>query len=258
MVKIGFDMQLNKLEKYLDEYFAVYEFQADPSQNGLQVEANSKVTKIATAVDACMDTFKKAKKYGADLLLVHHGIFWNRSLKVKGVHGRRISFLIKNNISLYGMHLPLDVHKKTGNNAQLAKLLDLKVVSSFGNYKGFEIGLEVKTSKPVNLETMTKKITKLLGYKPTVLNFGNKKIHKIAIVTGGGSSEISEVARKNIDLFITGEGGHSAYNQIKDYGLNVIYAGHYATETVGIKALGEHLEQKFGLEHIFIDNPTGF
>ncbi len=253
-------MKLHAILEYLYGYFDLQNFQssADNSQNGLQVEASEEITTIATAVDACLETFKAAAEANAQLLLVHHGLFWGKSILLTGVHGERVRYLIQKNLSLYAMHIPLDNHLEIGNNVQLAQLLELEVIRWFGNYNGAPIGVETKPSQPLELYKIVQEIKKKLNVTPKVLDFGPKKIETIAIVTGSGASEITTLANKKLDLLITGEGGHSSFHQALDFHVNVIYAGHYATETLGIRALGNHLQQEFGLQHVFIDKPTGF
>lgn len=264
-------MQLAELTKYLSEYLNLREFPAtgDVSQNGLQVDATLSYDKdetlhhlddiscISTAVDACMESFEKAHLMNANLLLVHHGLFWGKSLTITGMHGQRIAYLLQNHLSLYAMHLPLDIHPEIGNNILLARKLELEVVSPFGNYNGLAVGLETKAQSPLQWKKLIKQVSTKLSCSPEVFHFGNDLVERIAIVSGSGASEINTAAAKHIDVLITGEMGHSSYHQARDLGLNIILAGHYATETLGIRALGEHLQQKFGLQHAFLDVPTG-
>ena len=252
-------MKRNDLVAYLDRYFDIAHFlAADNSQNGLQVEGNSHITKIATAVDSCLEVFQDAAAQGVQILLVHHGLFWKKSLVLTGSHGNRVATLIKNDISLYAMHLPLDMHQQIGNNVLLAKMLQLQIVQPFGDYHGLSIGVEAQTPRPISRKSLVTRIEKALQTSVQILGFGPDKIKNVAIVSGGGASEISAAAERKVDLLLTGEGGHISYHQCKEAGINVAYAGHYATETVGIRALGEHLADKFALEHVFLDHPTGF
>ena len=248
-------MKLYKLTSYLNDYLNTKDFD-DVSQNGLQVESgNIEVKKIAIAVDACLDTFKKAKQAKAQVLIVHHGLFWGKSLLIKGAHGDKIAYLLKNDIALYASHLPLDAHDELGNNAQLAKLLDMEITGPFA--KG--LGFQAKFAKSVDRETVTKKVLEIVGAtNHRLLAFGPKKIRKVGIVSGSGSSFLHEAAAKRVDMLITGEGNHITYHIAKEEKLNVLYAGHYATETLGVKAVAEHLQEKFSLPYHFIDIPTGF
>lgn len=251
-------MQLHRLVKYMSDYFSLSSFpDVDSSQNGLQVDAGAGVTKITTAVDACMDTFKAAAGAGSELLIVHHGLFWGKSLTVTGVHGKRIAYLIKNGISLYAMHLPLDMHPELGNNVRLARVLGLEILGGFGKYRGQEIGIEAKV-RAMSREAFAEKVESALKAGARLLPFGPEKVKRVAIVSGSGTSEIQQAAFQEFDLILTGEGGHSVFHLAKEHAINVLYAGHYATETLGVKALGEHLAEKFGLTHAFLDMPTGF
>ncbi len=252
-------MKLKKVVQYLHEYFDLKNFAGiDPAMNELQVESCEDVYSIASAVDACMETFEEAAKLGIQMLLVHHGLFWSKNLPITGIHGKRIAFLIQNGISLYAMHLPLDAHKEIGNNVLLAKLLNLQVLKAFGHFHQIALGIEAKASKPVSLEQIFKKVEEKINPKAILLPFGKHRVQKIGIVSGGGASSLIEADNKNLDLLITGEGSYSYYHEAKDRKINIIYAGHHATETLGIKALGEHLEKELGLKHTFIDKPVSF
>ena len=248
-------MKLYKLVGYLNDYLHVKDFE-DISQNGLQVDSgNVEIKKVAIAVDASLDTFKRAKRANAQILIVHHGLFWGKSLLIRGAHRDKISFLLKNDISLYAVHLPLDAHSELGNNAQLAKLLDMEITNPFGR----GIGYEAKLTKAMDRDTLTQKVLKIVNAtNHRLLPFGNKKIRKVAIMSGVGSSFIYEAVAKNVDMLITGEGNHVSYNIAKEEKINVLYAGHYATETLGVKAVAQHVEDKFSIPYHFIDIPTGF
>lgn len=251
-------MQLKQLVSYLDAYFSWAPFTFDRSQNGLQVEGNLEVSSITSAVDACMPAFKETARQSAQFLITHHGLFWGNSLLITGLHRDRIAWLLKKGISLYAMHLPLDAHRDVGNNAQLAKILHLYVVKPFGNCHSMSIGVEATSDNPIKLSEFVVRVEEALHTQVHLLKFGKAEIQRIAIVSGAAAYEIPLAARQGFDLLLTGEVDHNYYHQAQEYGLNVIYAGHYATETLGVKALGEHLSQKFGLPHTFLDFPTGF
>ncbi len=251
-------MRRSELVEYLDKFFAINTFSGDPAQNGLQVEGGDEVSHIASAVDACRDSFAAAAKLPAQLLLVHHGLFWQHNLLITGVHKQRIAALLRHDISLYALHLPLDAHAELGNNSQLAKLLQLDIVQPFGNYHNYEIGIEATAPRPIVRETFMRRVGAALHTSAHLLPFGPAKVQRIAIVSGGGGFEIARAARQGFDLLLTGEVEHSHFYGAQEHKINVIYAGHYATETVGVKALGEHLHQMFGLPHTFLDLPTGF
>lgn len=246
----------SKLTDYLDQYLKISEI-PDISKNGLQVQGSGEIDKIAAAVDACMETFEATAKAKAQMLLVHHGIFWNEIEMLTGYHYKRVKFLMDNQINLYAAHLPLDVHTKVGNNVQLVKLLDLEVVGEFGEYQGLAIGVEAHSSKPIPISEFTSHLKQRLDAPIRIDPFGPQEIQRIGIVTGGGASLIPQAVAAKLDCFITGEPKHSFYHFGKECGINLIYGGHYATETLGVKALAKHLEKKFDITTIFIDKPTG-
>jgi dinuclear metal center YbgI/SA1388 family protein len=248
-------VSLSKIRTYLDKELNIKKIK-DSSKNGLQVKCNQEVKRIGFAVDGCLSTFIKAKKLKIDLLIVHHGIRW-KPQKYKEITKKREEFLKKNNISLYGAHLPLDAHENYGNNIELCRLLNLKKTKKFGRYNGFKIGYNGIFNKPVSIGYISDKISDSLKIRCNVYSFGRKKIRSIAIVSGGGASSIEEAIKKNLDCFLVGEIDQGAYCRIRDYKLNVITAGHYATETLGVKALMQPLKEKFNVQTIFIDNPTG-
>ena len=230
----------------------------DPSMNGFQVnQGNKKVKKVAFSVDASMETFKRAVNWNADVLFVHHGLFWGVPLAVKESHYERLSFLIKNNLSLYAAHLPLDMNPIIGNNYGIAFQLKLNDCKPFGSYKGFKIGVSgvLEQEKTIDeilnlLNTDRKEVLKILP-------FGKKMVSTVAIVSGGATSEISQALDQNIDLYITGDMSHATYHTCLEGGINMISAGHYFTETFGPRLLSEMLKKDSAIETVFIDVPTG-
>lgn len=249
-------MQLAALVEYLDGYLRVADTPDDPlALNGLQVESAGEATRLAVAVDACQFVFDAAAAERADVLIVHHGLFWGGLSPLSGRHYRRVKTLLDHGIALYGAHLPLDRHPDVGNNAGLARLLGMSVAGWWGEYRGSQIGVRGELDCP--REELAARVAATLGGQPRVIPGGPARCRKVGIVTGAGGSMIEEAAREGLDTFITGEGKHHSYFDAEELGVNVLYAGHYATETVGVKALGEHLHRKFGLAWTFIDHPTG-
>ncbi|AFK22603.1 Nif3-like dinuclear metal center hexameric protein [Pyrococcus sp. ST04] len=241
---------------FLDEFLNISSY-PDKSSNGLQVEGKEEVKKIAFAVDACLDTITKAKAFGADMLVVHHGIIWGGVNYVTGLFARRVRELLKAELNLYVAHIPLDAHPEVGNNAQLLKLLGLEPKEPFGEYKGVKISFigEFEEPKPLPM------IAQVLAEKLPVdyvksYEFGLQEIKRVAVMSGAGGFAIEEAGKK-ADLLITGEFTHADYRTAEDLRVSVIVAGHYATETLGVKALMPVLREKFGVETIFIDSPTG-
>lgn len=246
----------SELVAYLDEYLHVEAFASfDSSLNGLVVGGeDKKIRKIGYAVDACQATFDQAVELGVDFVLVHHGLFWGFPLAVTGSHYQRLATLIKNNVDLYAVHLPLDAHPEIGNNIQIAKSLGLEDIQEFATYKGGTIGFKGVLKEHKTLV----EIIEQLGYeKTTVLPFGKEKIQSVGIVSGGASRTISQALKEDLDLFLTGEVEHEIYHEALEGGINVLGGGHYVTEIYGVEALAAHLHDRFGLETVFIANPTG-
>ena len=246
----------SELVAYLNEYLQIESFLAsDSSLNGLVVGGeDKKIGKIGYAVDACQASFDQAVRENVDFLLVHHGLFWGAPLAVTGFHYMRLATLIKHDINLYAAHLPLDAHPEIGNNIQIAKALGLEEIEAFSAYKGQTIGYKGILKEPKTL----KEIANRLGYEKTVLlPFGKEKIQMVGIVSGGASRNISDALSDGLDLYITGEVEHESYHVALEGGINVLGGGHYVTEIYGVRALAEHLRERFGLEAVFIANPTG-
>lgn len=229
----------------------------DSSKNGMQVRSSKEIKKVAFAVDACMEVFERAKKENCDLVIVHHGIFWKKKYQLQKQLDKRVNFLKNNNISLYASHLPLDLHLELGNAAQIAKILDLEKVKEFGIYGGIFVGVQGVFKNKIMLKEIKTILDKKLQTKSKAYKFNDNKIKSIGIVTGGGASTLNEAIEKKLDCFLTGEESHSVYHYAKEGNLDLTFAGHYATETLGVKALMPTLKEKFDVETIFIDVPTG-
>jgi dinuclear metal center YbgI/SA1388 family protein len=249
-------MRLDDLVSYLDEYLQIRQGGDDAlAFNGLQVENAGEVRRIAAAVDACQAVFDRAAALGADLLIVHHGLFWGGLQPLTGPHYRRVSALVRAGMALYGAHLPLDRHPEVGNNVVLARLLGMQVTGWWGEYKGAPIAVRGELELP--RETLTQRIAAALGPVPRLIPGGPGSTKQVGIVTGAGGSMIREAKAAGLDTLITGEGKHHSFFDAEELGINVFYAGHYATETVGVTALAEHLAGRFTLPWSFIDHPTG-
>ncbi len=248
-------MKVKEIASYLNELLNVRVID-DISMNGLQVGDNHEVKRVALAVDASLETFKNAKD--ADLLIVHHGLYWGKPIPIVDSMFERIKLLINNNIALYAAHLPLDLHPELGNNVQGIKLLGLEPSIEFGNYHGINIGFEFELPEAMDVKEFKKLFEERLGTTSILWDFGPEKIKKGAYVSGDAISLLPEAIEKELDIYITGEPRHSSYWPAYEAGINVLFGGHYMTETLGVKALGNHLKEKFGLETFFIDVPTGF
>lgn len=250
-------MNLNELTRYLDEYLKIGEIE-DRSKNGLQVEGPAEVQRLAFAVDSSLAGFERAVELGADLLIVHHGLFWGDVKVLTGPLFKRVKTLIQGNVGLYAVHIPLDVHPEVGNNVELARILDLEVTGSFGDYRGTPIGVAGRPSSGrVKREKFVELANTRLHTRCVVQAHGPAEIRTVGVISGGAADMIDQAAEAGFDLYLTGETNHSYAHAAEEYGLNVVFAGHYATETVGLQALAHHLEGKFDLETMFIDLPTG-
>jgi len=249
-------MRLDELVAYLDDYLAVREVPDYPNAfNGLQVEGRTEVRRVALAVDACLFTIRAAIDGNADLMLVHHGLLWGDRAPVTGRYYERLALLIKNDLAVYASHLPLDAHPEVGNNHVLARKLGLRAGGMCGEHEGALIGVWADATIP--LADLADRVAEAVGARPRLIATGPATTRRVGIVSGGAGTWIDQVQAAGCDTFITGEGPHHTYFEAEERGINVLYAGHYATETVGIRALGEHLAQQFGLETFFIDHPTG-
>lgn len=259
--------------------------------NGLQLANRSqRVTRVAAAVDASLPVFRQATEAGADLLLVHHGMFWQGAQRLTGAAFEKLRLAVEHNLAVYSAHLPLDAHPTLGNNARLALALDLDVdpdpeprpepsaadappPAAAGrdsanpapapppgwqpcfDYKGLAVGLKARVE--VTRAALLDRIRLAVGGAVHCCPGGPDPVRRLAVVTGGAGSEVDRLPAEGVDTLITGEGPHWSYPMAEELGVNLIYAGHYATETFGVKALAGWLEQRFGLPWTFIDHPTG-
>jgi dinuclear metal center YbgI/SA1388 family protein len=249
-------VDLYELVGYLDRYLKTSEIPDSPTAfNGLQVENDGAVTKILAAVDASQASIDAAVRGRADLLLVHHGLLWTSPEPVTGRAYRRLRALIANGVALYSAHLPLDCHPEVGNNHVLAGLLGLGDLRDFGEVDGFPIGVSGTTD--FGIDKLIKQLNQVLGVEAQTVLPGSNGPGRVGIVTGAGSPCLAEARDSGVGTLITGEAPHHAYFDAEEWGINLILAGHYATETVGVKALAERLARDFDLDSEFFDHPTG-
>ena len=250
-------MRLDSLVEYVDGYLGIPGFPDYPNAyNGLQVEGAANVRGICAAVDASEAAINAAAERGTDLLLVHHGLFWDGAAPVTGRRFRKLSALLRNQLGLYAAHLPLDAHPEVGNCALLARALNIEIETGFGSYQGVDVGWIGTTSE--TRKSLQDRLAESLQVTVRLIDGGPERIHRIAVVTGAGGSMIAEAAASGADALVTGEGAHHTYFDAMEHGINVYYAGHYATETLGVRALASHLEARFGIPWEFLDFPTGF
>jgi dinuclear metal center YbgI/SA1388 family protein len=260
-------VSLARVTEYLDDYLRIGEIPDETNAiNGLQVENSGTVGSIVAAVDASQATIDgviAALEAGQPppLLLVHHGLLWDGNVPITGRRYRRISALLDHDIALYAAHIPLDVHPDVGNNAVLAERLGIEVEGWFGNYRGMPIGVwgQAPTSLPTR-ESVALELDRVLHTlkgSATLIPGGPERPSRVGIITGGAGNMVAQARDAGIDTFITGEGPHHTYFDAMEWGLNLIYAGHYATETLGVQAMASHLAELFDLEWEFHDHPTG-
>jgi dinuclear metal center YbgI/SA1388 family protein len=250
--------KLNELVSYLDEFLRVTEVpDFDGALNGLQIANSGRVTKIAAAVDACRFTAEEAARQGADLLLVHHGIFWAKPFPLTGRQYARFRPFFAADVALYSSHLPLDAHPEVGNNAVLARSLGLKKLKPFGDIMGIKLGFSGTLPRAVSRNEFAATMEKVVGGPVKVFDFGPQLIRTVGIITGGGGGEIKQAVAAGLDAYVTGEGSHPTFLDAEELGGNLFYGGHYKTETFGVCSLAAHIERKFKIPWVFIDHPTG-
>jgi dinuclear metal center YbgI/SA1388 family protein len=229
---------------------------ADYSKNGLQFEGTEEVSRVGLAVDGCLKAYQNAVAAGCQMVISHHGFIWGGLDSITGPIRRQVQYLVEHNLNVYVSHLPLDLHAEYGNNIELARILGLDNIRAFGNYKGTHIGFAGDLTAPMSTEAVSDVFQASLGGTSQLLTFGPDANRSVAIISGGGSEAIHEAAAAGYDCFVTGESSQWNHHAALEAGLNVIYLGHYHSETVGVKALGRHLEEKFGVETEFLDEPT--
>jgi len=245
-------MKTKDLAAHLDQLLRVAEIKDYPGAvNGLQVENAGNVTQVAVAVDACEAVIKMAMEQGATLLIVHHGLFWNGAAPITGATYRKLRLAMSNDLAIYSVHLPLDAHPALGNNALLSDALGLGPART----PFMDIGWQFEIDLP--RAALREKLSGVVGGPVHLAPGGPETIRRIGVVTGGAGGEIAKAAAAGVDTFITGEGPHWSYTAAEELEVNLFYAGHYATETFGVKALGAYLEKNFGLPWQFLDHPTG-
>ncbi len=252
-------MKLAEFDSYMRDLLLISDFdRSDVSWNGVQVECSDKeIARVAVAVDAAAETIARAADWNADLLFVHHGLFWGRGERVTGVHFRRLSHLLDADMALYAVHLPLDADMQLGNNAQMAFHLGLGEIRPFGEYKGKIVGATGLLQEPATVEDVALRLfgstSDLLG----VLPFGKEGNRSVGIISGGAPRDVTQAIDEGLDLFITGDASHEIYHHCLETGINVMFGGHYRTETWGVRAVADHLSEKLEMATTFIDVPTG-
>ena len=253
-------MTLNELDSWFNAFLKKEDFAGDPSLNGIQIqnsEPDSKaITKVAFAVDACEATAKAAAEAGAQVLVVHHGLFWGHCQTLTGNFYTRAASFIKNDLALIAYHIPLDANNPYGNNYGLAAALGLQKLQSFGYWRGMPIGVSGELAAPVTADRLSVSLSKITKTQPRTLAFGKSQIKSVGIISGGASEDVEQAIELGLDCYITGEFAHEQYHLAEECGINVIAGGHYGTETMGVSLLKEKVEKELGLSTLFIDLPT--
>lgn len=249
-------MKRDDLVNWLDYTLQTAAF-ADASINGLQIEGKAEVHKIAVATDACQATIDGAVAAGADMLIVHHGLFWGKCEVIKGAHGRRVRSAIRGDLNLYTSHLPLDAHRTLGNNVQLAMLLGLEDCVPWGGTESQLTGVAGRLSPPLSAADLALLLEERLDTRVHTLAFGPQPIERVGIIAGAGGSVLDQGLHSGLHAVITGESRYGHFFLAEEGGISLFFAGHYATETLGVRALGQHIQDEHGLPWVFIDHPTG-
>lgn len=247
---------LDQVVSFLEEYLQTSEVTDFANAwNGLQIENSGKVTSIAAAVDACEFTIESAVKSGADLLIVHHGLFWPGVQPVSQAMYRKLKGAITADLAVYSSHLPLDLHPRVGNNALLAKALGFKRREPFFFEKGQHLGW--KAALTIDRDILKGRLEKAVGGPVHLCPGGPQEVRCVGVITGGAGGQVARAAAEGVDTFVTGEAPHHAYTAAEELGINLLLGGHYATETFGVKALAGLVAIRFKVPWAFIDHPTG-
>lgn len=247
---------LGALVAYLDGFLAAREG-SDFGPNGLQVEGRPRVHKLVTGVSSCVQLFARARAAGADAVLVHHGLFWEGQPRtLTGFRYRQVAELIESGMSLIAYHLPLDRHPDVGNNALAARAFGLAGVEPFGEHAGLPIGCKGRFPAPAPAARLVELCRAVFGQEPLAFLFGREPVASVGLISGGGQREVYEAIAQGLDAYVTGEASEWVMNVARDAGIHYLAAGHYATERLGVRALGEHLAHRFGIEVEFIDVPN--
>src|SRR5215218_2471431 len=248
--------QLSDIIAYLDELLEAPDF-PDYGPNGLQVPGAEDVTMLATGVSAHRELFERAAEAGAQLVIAHHGLFWDfhpRSLSP--AMKQRLRVLFERDIALAAYHLPLDAHPEVGNNALICAALGLERAEPFGEHRGQAVGFVGRSAEGIAFGELRRRCAEAFGQDPFVWDAGPDTVHTMGIVSGAAASSFGEAIAKGLDAFLTGEPAEHVMADARESGTHFIAAGHYATETFGVRRLGELLAERFGLEHRFVEAPN--
>jgi dinuclear metal center YbgI/SA1388 family protein len=248
--------ELGAVTAWIDDLLRIRDLpDYDGAVNGLQVENSGRITRVMAAVDASLESITAAARTPGTLLLVHHGLFWDGNRPVTERRYRRLKAAFAGDVAVYSAHLPLDAHPEVGNNVLLARRLGLTISGPFGKYKELNVG--VHGVLEIDRDELAQRLTTILGDPVQVIPGGPQRTKRVALITGGAGSSVLEAAARGCDTYITGEGAHHTWFDAMEGGVNLIYAGHWATETLGVKALAERVAAQFGVPWEFHAQPTG-
>jgi dinuclear metal center YbgI/SA1388 family protein len=249
-------MHRDRIVAFLDDLLdagSIPDFQPQ----GLQVEGRDDVNKVAVGVSASVELFRRAADWGADLIICHHGLFWDGDSRVvRGGLKERLRLLLENGITLLGYHMVLDAHDEHGNNALIARALGLRDVEPFAEYKGAAIGRKGRFEPPLSHDDFVARIREVVGGDPLVFPFGPDPVRSLGLVSGAAPSDLHLAIAEGLDAFLTGEVREFVQETAREEKVTYVSAGHYLTETFGVRSLGERLEKEFGLEWTFLDVPN--
>jgi dinuclear metal center YbgI/SA1388 family protein len=248
--------QRNEIIAYLDDLLEIEQF-PDYGPNGLQVPGAPEVSRVVTGVSAQRELFEQAAAAGAELVLCHHGLFWDfHSRAIGPAMKERLRILFDADISLAGYHLPLDAHPEVGNNALICAALGLERAEPFGEYKGRSIGFVGRSAEGVPFAELRGRCAAAFEQDPFVWEYGPKVVHSVAIVSGGAPGDLPDAIAAGMDAFLTGETAEHVMADARENGVHFIAGGHYATERFGIRRLGELVAERFGVDHQFVEIPN--
>ncbi|MBA4503106.1 Nif3-like dinuclear metal center hexameric protein [Marinobacterium marinum] len=251
-------VSIKQVVEYCDQLLEAGRFR-DYCPNGLQVEGRPQVQRVVTGVTACQALLDAALAWDADLVLVHHGYFWKgEPAPVTGIKRKRLHTLLSADLNMVAYHLPLDAHAVLGNNAQLARRLGITLEGPLERGQDPAVGNIGRLSAPLTLAEFAERVEQVLGRTPQVIAGGDHHIERVALCTGAAERMIDLALDQRADLYLSGEISEPVVHTAREAGIHYCGAGHHATERYGVQALGEHLAERFGLEHRFIDidNPV--
>jgi dinuclear metal center YbgI/SA1388 family protein len=246
----------DEIVAFLDELLEIDAF-SDYGPNGLQVPGAERVTRVVTGVSAQHELFRRAVEADAQLVICHHGLFWDFQPRSVGpALKRRLQTLFAADLSVAAYHLPLDAHPEVGNNALICAALGLERAEPFAEHKGRSIGFVGRSAEGVPFVELRRRCAAAFGREPFVWDAGPELVHSVGIVSGGAPGDLAEAIARGLDAFLTGETAEHVMADARENEIHFIAGGHYATETLGVRRLGDLIADRFGVEHRFVDIPN--